>query len=73
MDYFTKLKLWAWYESYYQPEKITYREQYDKDFKQKYFNSLVVELKERGKCCISKWDSTTGKQVYFTEDPNKIL
>lgn len=73
MNYFTKLKLWAWYESYYQPEKLERNEAIEKGFKQKYFNSLCKDLKENGKCAISKFDSVTGKQIYFTEDPNKIL
>lgn len=73
MDYFTKLKLWAWYESYYQPEKLERIKIIDPEFKQRYFNSLVSDLKERGECCISKWDSVTGKQIYFSDDPNKIL
>lgn len=73
MDYFTKLKLWAWYESYYQPEKLERNEAIEKGFKQRYFNNLCNDLKERGKCAISKFDSVTGKQIYFTEDPNKIL
>lgn len=73
MDYFTKLKLWAWYESYYQPEKIDKNELIQPGFKDNYFKSLCNDFKNTGKCAISKWDSVTGKQIYFTEDPNKIL
>lgn len=73
MDYFTKLKLWAWYESYYQPEKLERNESIEKGFKQRYFKSLCDDLKKSGECAISKFDSVTGKQVYFNEDPNKIL
>lgn len=73
MDYFTKLKLWAWYETYYQPEKLLKNESIEKGFKQRYFKSLCNDLINTGKCAISKYDSTTGKQVYFTEDPNQLL
>lgn len=73
MDYFTKLKLWAWYESYYQPEKLEKNEDIETGFKQRYFNGLVNDLINTGKCAISKFDSVTGKQIYFTEDPNKVL
>jgi hypothetical protein len=73
ISYFTKLKLWAWYEAYYQPEKINKNCLIDNDFKQRYFNSLKEDLKQTGKCCISKFDSVTGIQVYFTDDKNMIL
>lgn len=73
MNYFTKIKLWAWYESYYQPEKNDKNEAIDPGFKQRYFNSLINDLEKTGKCAISKFDSVTGRQIYFTEDPNKIL
>ena len=73
MDYFIKLKLWAWFETYYQPEKLIRKEDLDSGFKQRYFNSLVEDVEKHGSCCISKFDSTIGRQVYFTEDPNKIL
>lgn len=73
MDYFTKLKLWAWFEGYYQPEKLLRNEINQPGFKLMYFNSLAKDLKERGKCAISKFDSITGTQIYFSDDPNKIL
>jgi len=73
MDYFVKLKLWAWFESYYQPEKLIKNESIDPGFKQRYFKSLFKDLRERGTCAISKFDSVTGRQIYFSDDPNKIL
>lgn len=73
MDYFTKLKLWAWFEGYFQPSQIKRREIWSPNFKQEYFNSLAKDLQERGECCISKYDSITGEQIYFSDDPNKIL
>lgn len=73
MDYFTKLKLWAWYESYYQPDKIIKNESIEPAFKQRYFEGLVRDYLNTGKCCISKFDSITGKQIYFDDDPNRIL
>jgi len=73
MDYFTKLKLWAWYESYYQPDKIIKNETIDPGFKHKYFNSLVEDMTNTGRCAISKFDSVTGKQIYFSDDPNNVL
>jgi len=73
VDYFTKLKLWAWYESYYQPEKLIKNELIEHGFKQRYFNGLCRDLTEKGQCAISKFDSTIGRQIYFKEDPNHIL
>lgn len=73
MDYFLKLQLFAWFEMYYQPEKLERLEKVDPGFKQRYFNSLSKDLKEKGWCAISKFDSTIGRQVEFKEDPNNLI
>lgn len=73
MDYFNRLKVTGWVDAYYQPEKMKQRELNDPGFRERYIDSCIQDIKIRGKAAISKFDSITGNQVYYTEDPCKIL
>ena len=70
IDYIVKLRLQGWFEAYYRPDKL---KDLGEGFKQQYLNSLISDFERTGKCCISKFDSITGLQVYFTDDPYHIL
>lgn len=73
MKYITKLRITAWFESYYQPDKLKRNELLDPGFGERYLNGLLRDFKQTGKCAISKFDSTIGLQIEFDNDPNRIL
>lgn len=73
MDLIDRFKLKAWFETYYQPDKLSKREENDPGFSDGYLKGLEEDFTKNGRCAISKFDSITGTQIYFPEDPNKML
>lgn len=72
-DYILKLRISGWFDAYYQPEILKQREIYQPGFRELYIDSLIADFEKYGKCCISKFNSITGDQIYFDNDPNKVL
>lgn len=70
IDWITRFRIVGWFDAYYQPEKLKNKEP---GFRERYINSLIDDFKRAGKCSISRFDSTTGTQIDFDNDPNKIL
>ena len=70
INYLLRLRIICWFDAYYQPEKIKIR---GDDFRDTYTSSLIENFERTGKCSISKFDSITGTQIEFDNDPNKVL
>lgn len=70
MDWITRFRIVGWFEAYYQRDKLKNKES---GFRDRYINSLIEDFEKTGKCSISKFDSITGKQIDFDNDPNQVL
>lgn len=73
MDWITVMRITGWFDAYYQPEKLEQREESDPGFRDRYIASLIDDFSKRGRCYISKFDSITGTQIEFDNDPNRVL